>query len=240
MATYALIFFIFLAAGFIQGMAGFGSALVAIPLLSLFIDIKAAIPLCTLHGLLITGFLSLHLKDHMDRKKILPLLLGSLPGIVAGVIFLKRADPGLMKTLMGGMIFFYGLYRLAGRPQPRKMHRRWSYVAGFATGAIGSAFSAGGPPAIIYTTLTGWHKDEIKATLSGFFFAGSLLIAAAHAINGLTTSAVLRYFGISAPGVFMGVIMGSALYDRMHTESYLNLLFYILMALGIMMIQTTV
>jgi len=40
MLTPLFICVIFLLAGFIQGMTGFGSALVAIPLLSLVIDIK--------------------------------------------------------------------------------------------------------------------------------------------------------------------------------------------------------
>jgi uncharacterized membrane protein YfcA len=35
-------------AGFTQGVTGFGFGLLAIPLLSLFIDIKAAVPLCSL------------------------------------------------------------------------------------------------------------------------------------------------------------------------------------------------
>lgn len=64
-----LIGIVFLLAGFIQGMTGFGSALVAIPLLSLFLDIKSAVPLCMLNSLVITSFLALKMRKHLDRKK---------------------------------------------------------------------------------------------------------------------------------------------------------------------------
>jgi hypothetical protein len=240
MQTYLLIAGIFVAAGFTQGFTGFGSALVALPLLVLFIDIKTAIPLCSLNGLLITGFLALRLRRHIDRKKIAPLLVGSLPGIFIGASLLKKADPGLMKILLSGLLISYALYRLLGKNRAAlRPHPFWSYVAGFATGIIGSAFSAGGPPVIIYTTLTGWRKNEIKATLSGFFLVSTMFIVVAHAVNGLTTGPVLISFAAAAPGVLVGVISGSKLYDRVDSEEYLRLLYFCLLALGLMMLTTS-
>ncbi len=239
MLTYLLIFIIFLAAGFTQGLTGFGFGLLAIPLLVTFMDIKTAIPLCSLQGLLITGYLSLRLKKHIDQRKIFPLLAGCLPGIAVGVSFLKKAPHNLLGTMLGLMLITYSLYRLYVTHRPRTIHRYWAYVAGFGTGAIGGAFSAGGPPTIIYTTLRGWTKDEIKATLSGFFLTGGIFIVLAHAINGLTTAVVLHYFLVSAPAVVLGVVVGSTLYDRIDTERYLRLLFYVLLAMGILMLVNT-
>ncbi|OGQ95660.1 MAG: permease [Deltaproteobacteria bacterium RIFOXYD12_FULL_57_12] len=238
MSLYILLSLIFLAASFTQGLTGFGFGLLAIPLLTLLIDIKIAIPLCSLQGLLITGFLSLRLKRHIDHRKILPLLLGCLPGIAVGVIFLKKAPTWLLGTALGWLLIAYSLFWLCFRPRPVGMHRLWAYVAGFGTGAISSAFSAGGPPAIIYTTLTGWSKDDVKATLSGFFLACGLFIVAAHAASGLTTITVLRYFGISAPAVILGMVAGSTLYDRVDTENYLRLLLCVLLGMGILLLRT--
>ena len=236
MTIYLFLFLIFLVAGFTQGVTGFGFGLLAIPLLSLFIDIKTAVPLCSLLGILITAFLSLRLRKHIDQRKILPLLLGCIPGVAIGALFLKKAPPTLLSMLMGIMLIAYVLYRLAGRQQPRGIDARWAYVAGFFTGAISSAFSAGGPPTIIYTTLRGWDKNEIKATLSGFFLVGGLIVITAHALTGLTTRLVLHYFMLSAPVVIGGVFAGSLLYDRIDTGGYLKLLNYLLLAMGILMI----
>ncbi len=230
------IFLIFLAAGFTQGVTGFGFGLLAIPLLSLFIDIKTAVPLCSLLGILITAFLTLRLRRHIDRRKILPLLFGCIPGVAIGTLVLKKTPTDLLGVFMGVMLVVYALYRQAAKEQPRSIHPRWAYVAGFLTGAISSAFSAGGPPTIIYATLRGWGKDEIKATLSGFFLAGGLTVITAHALTGLTTGLVLRYFLLSAPVVGAGVFIGSRFYDRIDTGSYLRLLNYLLLVMGILMI----
>lgn len=233
-----LIGIVFLLAGFIQGMTGFGSALVAIPLLSLFLDIKSAVPLCMLNSLVITSFLALKMRKHLDRKKIIPLCLAAIPGIFIGSTLLKHTSSTLIRISMGTLLIIYSLYSLFSTPRPIKLHKAWSYVAGFSSGAIGAAFSAGGPPTIIYTTLNGWNKDEIKATLSGFFLFSSYLTASAHAISGLTTLEVFSYFMISAPFVLLGTIIGSTCYGRVSHNLYLQLIFTFLVLMGIMMIIT--
>lgn len=229
---------IFLLAGFVQGMTGFGSALVAMPLLSLCVDVKSAVPLCTLNSLVITTFLALRLKKHLDRKKIIPLCIAAIPGMVVGVTLLKKVRSEHLSMALGVLLVAYAGYGLLMRIRQRKLHPVWSYLAGFSSGAIGAAFSAGGPPAIIYATLSDWDKDEIKATLSGFFLFNSYVNAAAHAASGLTTVSVLSLFIYSVPTVFLGTVLGSRCYGRIEKNIYLKVLFAFLILMGIVMIIT--
>ncbi|UCH81591.1 MAG: sulfite exporter TauE/SafE family protein [Nitrospiraceae bacterium] len=240
MITLILISFIFLVSGIIQGISGFGSALIAMPLLTLFIDVKTAVPLCILHSVLMTSYISFTLKDHMEKKKILPLLLGSLPGIYFGVTFLKHVESDLIKLLLGILIIVYSVYSLSFNPQPKRLHNIWAYIAGFGTGFIGSAFSAGGPPAIIYTSLTGWSKDHIKATLTGFFLTSAVITAVVHAATGLTTALVGKYFLVSSLFVLIGVTTGIKLYRRISRDRYLRVIHMLLILLGGMMCLTAI
>jgi uncharacterized membrane protein YfcA len=66
-----------------------------------------------------------------------------------------------------------------------------------------------------------------------------MFIVVAHAVNGLTTGPVLISFAAAAPGVLVGVISGSKLYDRVDSEEYLRLLYFCLLALGLMMLTTS-
>jgi uncharacterized membrane protein YfcA len=238
MLTLILISFIFFLSGTIQGVTGFGSSLIAMPLLTLFLDVKTAVPLCVLQSMLITSYLSLSLKNNMENEKILPLLLGSLPGIYFGATFLKNIESDIIKLLLGILIISYSIYLLLFKPRAKKLHKAWAYVAGFGTGFIGSAFSAGGPPAIIYTTLTGWSKVDIKATLTGFFLASAVITASVHAATGLTTLAVMKYFLASFVFVLAGVYTGIHLYRRITTESYIRAILVLLIILGGLMSVT--
>ncbi len=227
---------IFLLAGFTQGVSGFGAGLVAMPLLTMLIGIKAAVPLSMLNGLLITGFLSMQLKHHIDWRKIRPLFIGCLPGIFVGALALKKLDADLLQLGLGIFIFAYAIYSLSARPRPRTIANRWGYVAGFLTGTISSVFSAGGPPAIIYVSLTDWTKDEIKATLSVFFFVSGIVTALGHAVNGLTTSTVLQQLVSTGPMTLLGVVAGSMLYRRIRQRTYIAIMLWLLILMGLMMV----
>jgi uncharacterized protein len=241
MLSFFLVTFIFLLAGFIQGITGFGAGLVAMPLLLLFLDAGTAVPLSMLNGLLITAFLCLQLRQHLEWRKILPLCIGCLPGIYLGVVLLKRTDDAIIRVLLGSLLIGYGAYSILARPGPARRHlsRWWVYVAGFGSGALGTAFATGGPPAIIYTTLTGWDKDTIKATLSGFFFVTGTWMALAHAVAGLTTATVLGYLSGSAMAVLLGVWGGSRLYRRIGRRDYIRIILLMLIGMGIMMIGSS-
>lgn len=230
--------FIFLLAGFVQGLTGFGSALVAIPLLSFILDIKTAVPLCMLNGLIITSYLAITLRRHLDRNKIMPLLIGALPGIAVGVYLLKEVDGTFIRYGIGGLLLCYSLYNLIINPRPLNPGRAWGYLAGFLTGTIGAAFSAGGPPAIIYTTLTSWNKDEIKATLTGFFVVNGYLTVMVHAASGITTMNTLKIFAFTAPFVLIGTTIGSRISGRINRGTYLQLIYFFLIVMGVMMILT--
>jgi uncharacterized membrane protein YfcA len=240
MTIYIFLGAIFLAAGFTQGVSGFGAALVAMPLLTMFLDVKVAVPLCMLNGLLITLYLSWQLKKHMDWRKIRPLFFGCVPGIIIGVFLLNRINSELLKILLGCLIIMYSLYRLMWDPVVGNLKERWAYMAGFFSGVIGAAFSAGGPPTIIYVSLTGWKKDEIKATLSMFFFSTGVLMSTGHAISGLINSLVLSYFASSCLFTIVGVYIGSLCYNRIRQEVYIKIILILLLLLGGMMIYSAV
>lgn len=226
---------IFLFSGFIQGLTGFGSALLAMPLLCFFLDIKTAVPLCTLNSMVITITLAIHLRASLTPGKIIPLCIGSIPGIIVGVTLLKSIDAAVIRSLLGFLLVVYALYNLTISPRPHRLHQAYSWIAGFFSGAIGAAFSTGGPPVIIYTAMNNWSKDEIKATLTGFFLFNSCITAIAHGLSGVTSGQALTLFTVSAPFVLAGTIGGSRLYRVLPVEKYRTILFVFLLIMGILM-----
>ena len=147
-------------AGLTQGLTGFGSALVAMPFFVEILPPKTAVTLSVLNGLLITSMLTYRHRRDIHVRNLAPLVLGAVPGVFLGIEFLKSVDERWIRGILGGIIICYSLYSLfkrGDRPKIR-IHRLWGTVAGFLTGLIGASFSAGGPPTIIYVTLTGWQR----------------------------------------------------------------------------------
>ena len=226
---------IFLLAGLVQGMTGFGAGLVAIPLLCLIMDLKIAVSLCILNGIIITTMMAYELRHLLDYRKFLPLLIGSIPGIFLGTLLLKEADPILIKQLLGFLLVSYSGCNLVIKLRTTHPHVIWGYIAGFFSGAITATVSAGGPPVIIYTMLTDWKRDEIKATLTGFFVLNGYLTAAVHAANGIITQSTLSYAALTLPFVLTGTFLGARIGSRMNRRTYLKLVYLLLIGLGVLM-----
>ncbi len=231
---------IFLSASLLQGLTGFGSALLAMPLLTLFMDFKSAVPLCLLNGMIITGFLTFQLRRHLTLKNLGPLLAGALPGIVFGTFLLKNLPVKILQICLGLLLVLYCTWALLRPPLRRKLGLAWSYTAGFASGAIGAAISASGPPVIIFASLADWDKDEVKSTLSGFFLSSGLATLASQYISGLLTPHILYTFTFTAPWVMAGTWLGSMVYKQLDARRYLRLVILTLLGLGIVLIVRAV
>jgi uncharacterized protein len=229
-----LLCLIALLAGFIQGLSGFGSVLVALPLMVLFLDLKMAVPLVSIWGMTINTILVVQLRAHLRRRNILPLIIAAMPGIPVGVYFLKYADARFMQMLLGGLLVIFSLYFLWSGGRTRKLSVAWLYVAGFFSGFLGGSLAMSGPPVIISTALQPWDKDEIKSTLIGYFFLSGLIIVLAQAISGLVTTTVLTVGVISIPFVILGVILGSRLYRRLATDRYRQVVVGLITLLGLL------
>ena len=180
-----LICLIALLAGFTQGLSGFGSVLVALPLLALFLDFNTAVPLVSTWGMTINLILVVQLRPHLRLQQIVPLTVAALPGIPLGVYILTHVAVRVLELLLGGLLVVFSLYFLWSGGKTRRLSRGWAYAAGFCSGFLGGSLASSGPPVIVYTALQPWPKDEIKSTLTGFFFLSGLVIIAAQAVSGL-------------------------------------------------------
>ena len=235
--TYLWISVIVLFAAFTQGLSGFGSILLALPLLSIFLDIKMAIPLAALYGVSITILLLLQLRKHLEWGKIFPLLVGAALGVPVGVFFLKRLNRNVILWILGVFLVAYSLYGLFSKSWRANMREKWGYFFGFFGGCFGGAFAASGPPIIVYTSLQAWNKDTIKVTLQSFFVFTGLMVISGHAISGATTLAVLRLYLGSLPALILGTYSGSYCYGMIGEEGYRKVIFILLAFLGVVMIS---
>jgi len=236
MQIYVWICLILFLAGFTHGVSGFGSVMLSIPLLAMVLDIKTVIPLANLVAVTLTVTVFVQLRHQFVWKKLGPLIYGAIPGIALGVFFLKRLDKGTIHWLLGVLLIVFAGYSLLFRPSRKEFPKKWAYGFGFLSGCLGGAFSASGPPVIVYTSLQKWSKDQIKVTLQGFFFLSGVLIGVSQALSGITTFKVLHFYVSGLPALLLGAGLGSFFYGFINEESYRRLIIFLLACLGVLMI----
>jgi len=220
-------------AGFTQGLSGFGSIIVSIPLLALFLNIKTVIPFANILALFLSVSLFIQLRRHFQWREVLPLLLPSLPGISAGVYILKIIDGRLLEVTIGLVLVGFSLYYLFGECTQLAGERSLGLDCGLFSGCLGGSIGITGPPVIIYTSLQLRDKDTTKSTLVAYFFAVGISISAFHAASGLITIEMLKLSAMALPALALGAFLGAACYAKIGMESYKRVITLLILVLGI-------
>lgn len=224
-------------AGLVQGLSGFGSGLVAVPLLALLLPIETVVPLMTLLSTLISVQNLLHLRSSVRFDRVAPLLAGYVLGTPLGLYLLTRAPAALMLGVLGVFLTGYALLSLSGRQPRAPWLREWRFGLGVVSGALGSAFSTNGPPVILHVAAhPEWEPDQQKATLALFFALSSVITLFALGVGGLFTGEVLGWFLWGIPLLAVGTQAGILLYRRLGPHDYRRLTFGLILAMGLLLL----
>lgn len=234
MDYYAFVSIILFLASFTLGTAGFGFTLVALPLLSLAVAPRLAVPFLLVYAYGINLTLLIRFKSHLDWPKVWPLMVGALPGIPLGIYFLKTSENVMIKKAVGGVIIVFVIWNLlASDERGYDLSRFWALVTGFASGIMAGAFAMAGPPLLIYLTLNRWEKNLTRATMQFcFFFTGTCSLVG-QTIAKVLTVQVLQWNLLYLPIVVVGGSMGYLTFKRLSSHLFNKVLLYVLLAVGL-------
>lgn len=201
------------AAGLVQAVSGFGSALVAMPILAQLFGTRTATPMFAIAAIVGEVIMIVKYRHNVTVAPVWRLALAAIVGIPIGIFGSPYVDERLMLLALGIMVFGFALYSLLTPRIPRLANPRWGYAFGFVAGLFSGAFNTGGPPYVMYGTTQGWTPRTFKANLQGVFIIGSVTILAGHALRGNFTPNVIGLALIAVPAFLVG-IFGGGMLDR--------------------------
>lgn len=108
-AFYLVTIFGWLLGGFVNGIVGFGAALVAMPIVATGLDMPLAVSTCGLVVLSLNLQMTWNYREHLDSCGIRSLFLGGLPGAVCGVLVLKNVPEAGLKFGLGALLIAYSI-----------------------------------------------------------------------------------------------------------------------------------
>ena len=227
--------------GFVNGITGFGAAMAAMPFVLMGTDLKLAVPACSLMVLVVSLEQGWRYKGFTDWPRVMPLLLGAVPGAFAGAVALRFLSPDWLKMALGCFLACYAGWGLCLEgARPVTVSRRWGYVAGFLSTTFGTAFSFNGPPLAVYTTLSGWNKETSKAGLAVFFIITCILMISSQFLAGMHSLATVIPMAGAVPCSILGAHLGFRATKRLGDVAYRKLLFVFLAVTGINFIYSAI
>lgn len=223
-------------AGLLKGTIGVGMPVIALPLLSIFIDIKSAAMLLSMP--LILSNLPQALEGGNTARSLLqltPVFLGMIPGLFLGVQLLLTLHPNVAKMIAGlVLIGVAGVTLLAPKLQlkPRLVFPA-GIAFGFLGGILGGLAAMAGPLVFIFLLARGLRGIDFTKEASLYLVVSSgglaILLTASRQFSWLdvavSTAAMLP--------VMLGMVAGQRLRDRIAPETFRRLVLIAVIAAGL-------
>ncbi len=198
----------------VQSTFGFGSALIAMPLLAMLVGLPTATPLVALVAMISCVVIVIESWRHIHLAGAWRLVVGAVAGIPIGLYGLKALPEEIMQLILGAVLVAFAAWSLA-RPHLLTLRSdRPACMFGFIAGILGGAYNCNGPPVVVYGSLRRWRPARFRATLQGFFLTSGFLIIPAHGLAGLWTGEVIRIWLWSIPSTLSAIFLGRFLNHR--------------------------
>ena len=208
---------VLLLAYFVRGISGFGSGLIAVPLLALRFPLQEVVPFMLIADFgasALVGGLSFSQVNWPEIRRLMP---ATVVGVVLGTHLLVSLPPALLLTILGTFVLAFALRSLLQKqPGFTPASPTWAYPAALSGGAVSGLFGTGGPPYVIYLSHRIQDKGALRATLSALFFLEGLLRIATFLLAGLLVGLeVWRNALFAAPLIVTALYLGSHVHARL-------------------------
>ena len=212
-------------AAFVNGAIGYGFSSLTVPLALVFFTNRVLNPAVVLIEVLINFYVLAINRAGVPSvwRRVLPILLGLLPGIGLGALLLNWLEPAWVKLVTYALFLPLILVQAAGWRRP--IHSTWAVGLPFggALGVLYSLTTISGPPLAVLFNNQGLVKNEFRAGLALVRVAESSLTAIVYWHLGLFTSESLALTPPFLVAVLIGIPAGAWAIRRLDAETFRRL-----------------
>lgn len=223
-----------LVAGILRGFAGFGSAMVVMPLFAWMYGPSSAIAIVTVMEMAATLHMLRVALRTTDWPTINPMIVGAVIGTPCGNWLRTLTDPDLLRRGIGLIVLgFVALTAVGWRWRGRRTP--WhAGAAGWLSGTMGALSGIGGPPVILYF-LSDTKQDAAStrgSMIVYFQFVGALLLAVLAFTGVLTLETAIVSLVLLVPFV-AGTLVGQRLFKGASEKMFRNAALALLALIGV-------
>lgn len=209
-----------LGAAFVRGLAGFGMAILLVPVLGLAIPPREAVVVANWLGLLI-GLVGLKNILHASEKTAFQISVVAVLATPLGVWLLSVADPALARLLIA--LIAFGSFLLVLLPK-KPAHYAPSLPETGGTGLLSGILTgfAGmpGPPVVPYYLRREIAPELARASMMTIFMATSLAGVVSASVLGVATVREPAFAAILFPAVLLGNWLGTKAFGKISDTAW--------------------
>ena len=234
-ASYAILFFGALAGGFVSGLAGFGTALMALGIWLYVLPPTLAVPLVLVCSVIAQLSTLPSIWKTIDFRLIWPFIIGGLAGVPIGIMLIAHADPIVFKRTIGVFLVVFPIVLYFQKaPMAIRYGGKWADTAvGFAGGILGGLAGLSGPLPILWASIRGWGKEQRRGVFQTFNFTILAVALCVQVASGLVGVEIVWLVICAFPGTLLGAWLGARVYHAMSDRNFSDIVLGLLVLSGL-------
>jgi uncharacterized protein len=222
-----------LAGGFVSGLAGFGTALMALGIWLHVMPPAVAVPLVLICSVIAQTSTLPSMWKSFDLTLVWPFVIGGLVGVPIGTLLVAHADPRIFKLTVGAFLLVFPIALYFCKPMAITFGGRLADGAiGFAGGILGGLAGLSGPLPTLWATVRGWSKDQRRGIFQTFNMTVLFVALCLQAAGGMVGRDVLWFALIAFPGTIIGSQLGARLYRALSDRNFRDVVLGLLLLSG--------
>lgn len=209
-------------AAIVNGALGYGFSSLTVPVALIFYSNRILNPALVLVEVALNSYVLLVNRRSIRKiwKRVLPIVCGLIPGVIAGSYALSMAGPEWLKLITYLIVLPLILLQAAGVRRPIRSERIIGVPFGAGVGVLYSTTTISGPPLALLFNNQGFVKGEFRAAIGLIRMVESTVTATAYYYLGVYTAASTGLLSSIIPSVVIGIPIGAYVIRQMNAETF--------------------
>jgi uncharacterized protein len=229
-----------IAAGFVQGLSGFGFGLVAMSIWAWTLDPKLAAVLAVCGGCTGQVVAAITVRRGFDGQRLWPFIAGGLLGIPLGIVVLPLLDVHLFKIVLGLILILCCPAMLLANRLPHVVWGgRWGdALAGWVGGAMSGIGGFSGIAPTLWCTLRGYDRDAQRSVIQTFNLTVLMVTTLTYVATGLINTTTLPWLAMVLPAMLVPSLLGARVYIGLSPAAFRQIVLGLLSVSGLAMLAS--
>lgn len=210
-----------------QAISGFGFALIAVPLLSLFIDPRVAVVLATFVGAFSSTFQAIVDRRYVDKNLVRRLVLSAYVGMPFGLGVFILVSEDTLRVIVGVVVLLAAVFLIKGFTVLDST-KKYDWIMGAVSGLLATSTSTNGPPLVFLMQAKKMNPQSFRASINVVFSFSSFGAIVLFIASGNVSLSDVTGIVISIPMLLLGLFVGFRLRSRINPEQFRILVFVLL------------
>lgn len=222
-----LVLLIIFATSVVQAVAGFGFALLAVPLMVAVIDLQSAVIISSFVGTLSNMLQSWQLRRNINRNMTRRFVLATAVGSPVGLLLFVYANQSALKIVLGLSILF-GVFVLSRGLELQHVSSWLDWIMGILSGVLLMATSTNGPPLVFVLQARRIDPATFRATLNMVFLVSGTFGLVMFGLAGEILRSDVNVAAFAIPAMVIGVSTGVVIRKYVQQELFKKIVLFLL------------